>query len=211
MTAKNLVQFKSELNSFFALILLNLVFGALAMAFGMQFIIASITGLMAGQATIEFRALAGAISLVSFGLGLMWVRSSAKILKGITGIRREFRNREEPVPDETLTCWIVRLVAHYRENRKTIRTMIIVCTAGGFCFLALGIINSLEFISISFASATFTLNSYLLIHSAFLALGVGLVSLASSFYFTQFSRTWDLRQEEISRREHELAEKLGRD
>lgn len=211
MRTENLVQFKSELNTFFALIILNLIFGALAMAFGIQFIIASVLGLTAGQATIELRALTGAISLICFGLGLMWVRSGAQILEGITGIRREFRNREEPVPDETLTCWIVRLTAHYRQNKQTIRWMILVCTAGGFCFLTLGMINSLEFISLSFSSATFTLNSWLLIPSAFLALGAGLVSLASSFYFTQFSRTWDLRQEEISRREHELAEKLGRD
>lgn len=211
MTTENLERFKSELNSFFALIIVNLVFGALAMAFGIQFIIVSVSGLTAGQATMELRALAGAISLVCFGLGLIWIRCSAKILKGIKGIYREFRYRKEPVPDETLTCWIVRMTAHYRENRQTIRTMILVCTAGGFCFLTLGIISSLEFISISLSSVTFTVNSYLLIPSAVLTIGVAVVSLASSFYFSGFSRTWDFRQEEISRRECELAEKLGRD
>jgi hypothetical protein len=211
MTTENLTRFKSELNSFYALILLNLIFGALAIAFGIQFIIASVMGLTGGLATMEVRALAGAVSLVCFGLGIMWVRSSAQILKGIKGIRREFRNRKEPVPDETLTCWIVRMIAHYRENKQTIRTMILVCTLGGFCFLTLGVINSLEFFSISTSSGTFMLNSYLLIPSVFLALGVAVVSLASSFYFSRFSKTWDLRQGEISRCELELAEKLGRD
>jgi lipopolysaccharide export LptBFGC system permease protein LptF len=42
--ATSLTRFKSELNSFFALILANLVFGAMAMAFGLQFIVGSVLG-----------------------------------------------------------------------------------------------------------------------------------------------------------------------
>ena len=211
MTKENLARFKTEINSFFALILLNLVFGAMAMAFGMQFIVTSVLGLTGGQATVGLRVLTGVIAMVSFGLGLSWVLFSARILKGITLIRREFRHHKGPVPDETLTCWIVRMTAHYRGNEKTIRNMILVCTLGGFCFLILGLLNSLEFFSIGLSSGSFTLNNYLLIPSALLTLGVAIVSLASSFWFMKFSKTWDIRQEEISRSEQELAKTLGRD
>ena len=211
MAETTIKQFKNELNSFFGLVILNLVFGALAIVFGMQFIVALILGLTTGQAMPELRLLTGAISLVCFGFGLSWTLSSAKILKGITGIRREFRNRQEPVPDEALTCWIIRTMAHYRDNQKTIHTMILVCTLGGFCFLALGLLNSLEFFSFSLSSGTFTLNSYLLLPSALLTLAVAIVSLASSFCFAKISKTWDLRQDEISRSEYELAKKLGLD
>ena len=41
MTDETFKRFRSELNSFFILIILNLVFGALAMAFGVQFIVTS--------------------------------------------------------------------------------------------------------------------------------------------------------------------------
>ena len=211
MTKENLARFKTEINSFFALILLNLVFGAMAMAFGMQFIVTSVPGLTGGQATVGLRVLTGAIAMVSFGLGLSWVLFSARILKGITLIRREFGHHKGPVPDETLTCWIVRMTAHYRGNEKTIRNMILVCTLGGFCFLILGLLNSLEFFSIGLSSGSFTLNNYLLIPSALLTLSVAIVSLASSFWFMKFSKTWDIRQEEISRSEQELAKTLGRD
>jgi hypothetical protein len=210
MTEENLVRFKKEINSFFALVLLNLVFGAMAMAFGMQFIVASVLGLTMGQTTLVLRMLIGAFSMVCFGLGLSWVLYSARVLKGITMIRREFRYHKGPVPDETLTCWIVRMIAHYRGNGKTIRNMILVCTLGGFCFLLLGVLNSLEFFSFNLSSGSFMLNSYLLIPSALLTLGVAVVSLASSFWFTKFSKTWDLRQSEISRLEQELAKNLGR-
>jgi hypothetical protein len=209
MSETSITQFKNELDSFFGLVILNLVFGALAIAFCVQFILASILGLTAGRAMPELLLLTGAISLVCFGLGLSWILSGAKILKGITGIRREFRNRQDPVSDEALTCWIIRTMAHYRDNQKTIHTMILVCTLGGFCFLGLGLLNSLEFFSINLSSGTFTLNSYILLPSALLALAVAIVSLASSFWFAKFSKTWDLRQDEITRAEHVLAKKLG--
>ncbi len=211
MTNENLTRFKSELNSFFALILLNLVFGAMAMAFGMQFIVTSVLGLTAGPGPGGIRILIGALSMVFFGLGLSWVVFSVRILEGVTLIRREFRRHKGPVSDETLTCWIVRMTAHYREHKKTIGRMILVCTLGGFCFLILGFLNSLELFSFTFSSGTFTVNSYLLLPSALLTLGVAIVSLLSSYYFSKFARAWDLRQDEISRSEHELAEKLGRD
>jgi len=210
MTEENLARFKKEINSFFALILLNLVFGAMAMAFGMQFIVASMLGQTTGQTTMVLQMLIGAFSMVCFGLGLSWVLYSARVLKGITMIRREFRCHKGPVPDETLTCWIVRMIAHYRGNEKTIRNMILVCTMGGFCFLILGVLNSLEFFSFDLSSGSFSLDSYLLIPSALLTLGVAVVSLLSSYYFMKFSKTWDLRQREISRLEQELAKNLGR-
>ncbi|MDD3136041.1 MAG: hypothetical protein PHF64_06035, partial [Methanoregula sp.] len=113
--------------------------------------------------------------------------------------------------DETVTRGIVRMVAHYRENKKTIRTMILVCTLGGFCFLVLGVLSSMEFFSGGISSGRFVLNSYLLIPSALLTLAIAFVSLLSSYYFLKFSRTWDLRQQETTRSEDILKKTLGID
>ena len=211
MTTGNLARFKNEINSFFTLVVLNLVFGAMAMGFGMQYLVASVIGVSGVQTGLVLTLLTGALAMVSFGLGFGWILFSSRILKGITLIRREFRSHKGPVSDDTLTCWIVRMTAHYRRNRKTIRHMILVCTLGGFCFLLLGILNSLEFYSSGPASGIITLNSLLLIPAALLTLGIAIVSLLSSYYFTKFSRIWDLREAEISCSENKLAETLGRD
>jgi hypothetical protein len=208
MADETLTRFKSELNSFFALSLLNIVFGALAMAFGVQFIVSSVLGLTGGQ-SLPLRIVSGSISMVCFGLGIAWIISSVEIFEGIEGIRTESKDWTGPVSDETLTSGIVQMIAHYRENRKTIRMMILVCTLGGFCFLVLGIINSMEFFSISLSSGRFTLNSYLLIPSALLTLGVALASLLSSYYFSNFSRVWDLRLQETVRSEDTLKKSMG--
>jgi len=211
MTEGTLTRFKSELNSFFILILLNLVFGALAMAFGVQYIVTSVLGLTDWQSLTLLRIVGGALSLVCFGLGIAWIISSAEIMEEISEIREEFRSRQGPVPEETLTGGIIRMIAHYREHRKTIRRMILVCTLGGICFLVLGIMNSLELISVSLTSGSFTLNSYLLIPSALLTLGIALVSLLSSYYFRNFSNSWDLRLQEADRSEYMLKKSLGID
>jgi hypothetical protein len=211
MTEETLTRFKSELNSFFILILLNLVFGALAMAFGVQYIVTSVLGLTDWQSLTLLRIAGGALSMVCFGLGIAWIISSAEIMDGITEIREEFRNRRGPISDETLTSGIIRMIAHYRENRKTIRRMIIVCTLGGICFLVLGIVNSLELISFSLTSGSFTLNSGLLILPALLTLGIALVSLLSSYYFRNFSHAWDLRLQETARSEDMLKKSMGID
>jgi hypothetical protein len=102
--------FASELRSFFALCLMNLVFGSLAMAFGMQFIVTAVLA-MAEAGTFQwFPVIQVLLGWAAAVVGLRWILSSAKILKGVTRIRREYRAMEGhgagsilkgPVSDET--------------------------------------------------------------------------------------------------------------
>ena len=77
--------FASELRSFFALCLMNLVFGSLGMAFGMQFIVTSVLA-MADAGTFGwfpvFQVLLGWAAAV---VGLRWILSRAKVLKRRNG------------------------------------------------------------------------------------------------------------------------------
>ena len=200
MADETLSQFNNELNSFFVLVILNMVFGALAMAFGMQFMIASVLGLAGGQSPAIFSVLAGAISLAGFGLGLSWVLSSAKVLKGITGIRQEYRRCPGPVPAEILTHWIVRLMAHYRENRETIRRMMVICALGGCAFLAIGVLNLVQGMTWTTGSTATWIQGLPFIAAA-INLVIGLSSLLFRRYFRRYSAAWDLRLDETSRSE----------
>ena len=198
MTDETLSQFKNELNSFFVLFILNVVFGALALAFGMQFMIASVMGLAEGE--IPLRALAGAISLAVFGLGLSWVISSVKVLKGITAIRREYSEYPSPVPAEILTGWIVRLTAHYRKNRETIRRMTVICALGGCAFLAIGVLNLIQGITWT-ADTNASWTQGLPFIAAGINITIGLASLLFCVYFRRYSAAWDLRLDETARSE----------
>ncbi|HET6580490.1 MAG TPA: hypothetical protein VFG36_01285 [Methanoregula sp.] len=207
MTDETLSQFKNELNSFFVLFILNVVFGALAIAFGMQFMIASVMGLAEGE--ILIRVLTGAISLAVFGLGLSWVLSSVKVLEGTTEIRREYSEYKGPVPDEILTGWIVRLTAHYRKNRETIHRMTIICALGGCAFLAIGVLNLIQGITWT-ADANASWIQGLPFIAAGINITIGLASLLFCGYFRRYSAAWDLRLDETARSETILERTLER-
>jgi hypothetical protein len=204
MTDKVERRFRRELNSFFGVTLLNVVFGAQAIAIGIAYVVAAVSGTSGVPADPALRVLAGALAFACFGLGLAWVRSSAVVLRGVALIRRPFRRRKGPASEEEVTRGIVQMVAHYRENRATVRTMILVCIAGGFFFLVQGLVSALESASLSLSAGNMTLNAFALIPAAVLSLGIGLVGLLSAYYFNRFSRSWDLRLEETARAEARL-------
>ena len=201
-------RFFRELNSFYLITLMNVIFGALAIAFGVQYMVSSVLSLADGGAFSLLRMATAAFSMAGFGLGLSWIISSVKILDGFDDIRSACKAQKSPVQGEVTTRGIIRMIAHYRRNKKPIRIMILVCTPGGYFFLALGIFYSIEFFSFSPTSGTVTLNSALLIPPVLLAISIGIVSLLSSFYFARFSKAWDVREGEISRLEQVLADTL---
>ncbi len=203
-------RFFRELDSYTLVILMNVVFGALAMAFGIHYIVSSLTEQAGGHFFSLLRIVIAAFSMAGFGIGLSWIISGVEIMDGLDDIRSACRDRKAPITAEVTTRGIVRMIAHYRGHRKTIRTMALVCTLGGFCFLVLGILSSIEFFSVSLTSGTITLDSALLIPPALLSLGIAIVSLVSSFYFARFAKAWDVREGEISRAEQVLAHTLDR-
>jgi hypothetical protein len=192
MSEDTLSRFKAELDSFFVIVLLNMVFGALAMAFGIQYIVTLVLGLPVWQTSPVLRMPAAIIAMVGFGLGLSWILTSARVLRGIKNIRRESRNSPEPVPSETLTGWIVRMIAHYRENRKIIRHMIVICRLGGCVFVTLGIVNILQ----AFAAGSTGGNWWSLALPFFAAainLTIGIITILISIGFHRYSAVWDQR------------------
>jgi hypothetical protein len=209
MTETSLQQFGKELTSFFALVLLNLVFGALAMAVGMQVIVATLLQYPAGETPFIIAAARILLGTAGFAIGFFWILSSAKILRGIGNVRREYRDHAEgPVMDETLTGWIVSVLAHYRGNRTVIRWMTLIAAAGGLIYLALGIANLVQGAQallgvagqgpgvIAFAAAAVNLT-------------IGLVAIYFSRWFHRYSRVWDLRLEQADSGVESLKRVLG--
>ena len=212
-----LTQFRTEIRHFFLVSLLNLVFAAIAIAIGVQYMVATILGqtidpFIPGFPVIPgLRILTGAIALCAFGLGIGWILATVRIFEGIVAIKDDLEKDGGIISGERLTCVIVRMLAHYRDNRRTIRTMVLVCTLGGLCFFVLGIANSIKFLSISSGGFAFTLDNLLLIPAMLLTLGLSLASLLSSGYFSQFARVWEGRLHEIGEAECTLHRKLGMD
>ena len=208
-------KFSRELRSFFILCLVNLVFGSLAMAFGLQFIVTAVLA-TAEAGTFEwfplFQILLGWAAAV---VGFRWILSSARILKGVNAIRREYRAMEKPVSPEALTGLIVRMMGHYRENWNAIWRMNLISTLGGCIFLALGVVNIIEGIQWWYSPFPGEI-IYLptvspLIFAAGIDLAIGVVSLLFSALFRRYSRAWDRRLIEADRSGDALKQTLEKE
>ena len=198
-------EFESELRSFFVLSLFNIVFGALAMAFGIQFVVTAGLSLQAEPmlpVPLFVQVLVGITAAV---LGFRWIRSTVKIFRGVKEVRNEYRALEKPVEGIALTGLILRMISHYRENKTTILAMTVICALGGIVYLALGITNVFQGISAVISSGEAPAFFFI---AAAVNLVIGLVSLRSSTWFRRYSSGWESRLEEISRSEEILKRSL---
>lgn len=204
-----LSQFRTEITNFYLVSLFNLVIAALAIAFGVQYMIAAVTGSSYDPLSSGLRILTGAIAMVCFGFGLHWLLSTISVFEGVETIVDALDSEGDSVSDDRITCLIVRMLSHYRERRDTFRTMIRVSTIGGICFLFLGITTMLKAVPVFTDGISSTVNDWILIPATLLMLGIATVSLLSSYYLSKFTRVYDQRLHEISESECTLQEKLG--
>jgi len=208
-------QFTKEVRYFFNVAVQNLVFSSLAIAVGFIYIITAVLGttpcIPTPDLSPSLRMIIGALSMVSFGLGISWTLSSLKIIKGIEGIKTNLDKNGSKITDDGITCLIVRMLIYYRDNRDTIRRMVYVCIIGGCAFLFFGILWSLEFLKITGNGTEFSMKAYLLIPVVLVYLGIAIKSLIYANYFSKFSKSWDVRLNEIDEFEWTLKKTLGLD
>jgi hypothetical protein len=197
-------QFGKEITSFFVLVILNLMLGALSMAYGLQVVMLTLMAYSGGGIPSLFASAAVIIiGIAGMGIGIFWIKTSAKILNGIKKIREEYRNHSGPVPAETLTGWIVAMLAHYRENREVIRQMALIGTIGGAVFLAFGITNLIQGIQIV-SSGGDQLSGYLALVASAVNLIIGLVTIHFARGFRTYAGVWDIRLDQAGRGEESL-------
>ncbi|PKL62582.1 MAG: hypothetical protein CVV31_05640 [Methanomicrobiales archaeon HGW-Methanomicrobiales-2] len=207
-----LIRFRSEIRHFYLITAANIVFAALVMAFGISGLVGQAVLIYETFSTTVYAIYSPAIlviALVAAFAGFGWILTSVRVFEGIETIKDDLDERGSEVSNEDLTGLIVRMLSHYRDNRGTVRTMIVVCTLGGVCSFLLGILGSLEFLSVSPDGIVFTMNNYLVIPFMLLTIGIALVSLASSYYFSRFAKVWDERIGEIEESEALLKKTLG--
>jgi len=208
MTDTSGQQFGKELTSFFMLVILNLVLGSLAMAFGLQTIMLTIMSYPGGGNPFFLTSAALIlIGMAGMGIGIFWIKTSAKIFRGIKKIREEYRNHTGPVPAETLTGWIVAMLAHYRENRTVIRQMALIGTVGGAVFLAFGITNLMQGIQ-AVTADTDQIPGYLAFSAAAVNLVIGLVTIHFARGFRNYADIWDIRLGQADQGEESLKQAL---
>ena len=200
MTEVTTTRFVRELRSFNALSIINLTFGAVAMAISVSFGVQNALAIV-GALTLLFPQLVFCIiGFLAFGLSLRWLITSAEILDGVQGIKEDYEKKEANIESDDVTGLIIRAMAYYRENRKTILKLVTASKIAGICFIVNGVI--MLFTSVFSESGG---NPLLSSVGILLNFAVGLSGVYIPIYFERFVSTWEERLQESIKAEKDLA------
>jgi hypothetical protein len=202
--------FEEEFLSFFALYVMNLVIGALAIAFGVQYMFTSMLGLTAGLAPPELRIIAGAVAMVCFGLGIAWIMVTAKLSKSVKVVRDAYKQKKKrEMTSDDFTCMLIHLMTQYREQKKTVRAMVFICQLGGMCFIIMAL-SGIPGIIAGLAAGDAIFTNILAVVAVVVMVIMGGGSLLISAYFQRYAKVWDSRLAAIATSEGELDRMLER-
>ena len=200
-------QFKAELRSFFAIIIFNMMFAALALGMGISVFITQILTMIEAETLLFTPILYMIVSASAFILGFFWIIVCAELLDGIDDITSAYDDIKKNADDEHITDLIIRLLAQYRSKKTSIQRMTLFATIGGIVFIiggTLGVILALADPLLTPAAL-----DLLQIGGGIVNIGIGIASLMISRYFRGYTRVWDRRLQKTTKVEEQLMEKLG--
>lgn len=209
MTKEIFKKIQKETLSLTALSIVNIIFGALAIATGVSTIINQYFSMKdAAQFDMYSAAFIG-IGGILFIIGLWWIITSANIMDFSTDMHIDHTKKRKKVTDEAIISWIVQMVAYYRENKKTIHRMILLSRLAGIFFLLYSIIS--VFSTASYFNATFTISSFLFqIIREILLIFLSIACFLVPYFFSKYASIWDSRIEEVEKAEEALQQQMGR-
>lgn len=189
-----------ELGSFYALVVMNIVAGAVAMGLSMSYGIQNILAIVEALPSIEllYNLPIAAIAIAVFGIAISWLVSSAEIFGEAQEIREEFEGRGAASETST-TSIIVKTMALYRERKDKIRRMAWVSRLAGILLLGIGVYNLASLALFGIAG-----EPILTWISVAMNLGMGAAAIYIPHLFSNFSRSWDSRLAQGEKAEEEL-------
>lgn len=208
MGTKTVAKIQRELNSYQGLVTLNLMFGALAMAFGIVFVVQGGMGMVEIQSLLLPEVALVTIGAIVGGIAVRWLISSAELLDGLTDLKDNFKKNKATLNDENTVSLVVKMTSHYRENKPTIKTMLNISKIAGLCFLAGGI-YILVLAIINLASGGSTWEVFLQAVGSVSNIAMAAASFAIPHFFGKYSKVWDYRLEETVKAEKQLQQQLG--
>ena len=135
---------------------------------------------------------------------------TAKLLKSVRVVRNFYKQKKRrEMPDEDFTGMMIHMMTRYREQKRIIRAMVVICLLGGLCYVALGALNAVQFLS-GIASGDPLQAVIFAVVAAAINLTIGGACILVSTYFRRYAKVWDARLDALARSEDELGRMLER-
>ena len=214
MTKSAGTKFGKELDSFLSLIVLNIIFSAIAMAASIIFTTANLktaadlilqgSVFVLGPITMwpHPQFLLVILGLVGAAFSLKWLITSVEIMSDADDIKTQYSQESKQLDNQAATSLIVRAMAYYREKKTTIQRLGLFSRLGGLCFLASSIIQAVN--GLLLTPAPDSLHLLLIAVSVMLNATAGIAGILSPRYFFRYSSTWEYRLNESVKAEEEL-------
>jgi hypothetical protein len=210
MTANTAQKLQSELNSLQGLSIINLVCAALAMAFGVYFLMPNLikvaTTLTVDIDQVGLMILGG----VAWAVAIKWLVSCAKIIDTTSKINLSFKEQKQnnSLDDVTLTGFIVKLTAAYRENKPTLKLMVKISKIAGVLFAVAATLALVQGLIGAATGAVMWGVTAQLVNAA-ISYGTAAACFIIPHYFSNYSNVWDNRLKETEKAEKLLEQQLG--
>ena len=179
-----------ETRSFAALVILNIVGAALAMAFSVSWIVNNLLPLASGQTVNLMQIVYGGLGFLGFVFAIRWLIPCAETFDGVDDMIDGRRKRDMPV-GEKLTEIIVEKLAWYREKREMIGKLKAGSRITGLFFLASAALQVYGLVS-SLGSTTGLIRLMTAVGFA-MCLVIGAAGLYIPVLIDRFTGTWDQR------------------
>jgi hypothetical protein len=210
MSTNTAQKLQHELNSLQGLSIINLVCGALAMAFGVTFLMPNLIS-MATTMTFELYQI-GQVILggLAFVVAIRWLTSTAEIIDFASELKESLskHKKDKTLDDEALTGLIVKLTAAYRENKSALRLMISISKIASVLF-ALAAILALANMLIGIVSGVALWTALMHLANVGICFGMSAACFIIPHFFGKYSMVWDKRLKEATEAEQELEAQLG--
>lgn len=198
------VKIKKETRSFLALVIVSLMFGGLAMAFGVAAIANNALALMTTLSNTFLNVPLIAIGFFVAYLGIRYIISTAEVMDKFDEIQKDAI--EKNPTREKLTEQIVKLMSLYRDEKPQITRMISISRIAGVCFIAYALIQTGVFIFSLFAGVV---DVFPVVAGILLCFVMGAVGFVIPSFFKNYSVCWDKRLEKSVEAEKKIASFLG--
>jgi hypothetical protein len=209
--AQNTAQkLQHELNSMQGLSIINILCCAFALAFGVSFLFPNLIEVATTQTVqltqIGLMALGG----LAFVVAIRWLIASAEIIDAADNLKKDFaeHKKNQSLDDDALTGLIVKMAAAYRENKSTLKLMMIISKIAGICFAAGAVLVLIQTL-ISVALAVALWSTLAMVANAAILFAMAAACFIIPHFFGKYAAVWDRRLQKSVNAEVELEKQLA--
>ena len=199
MTTNTSQKLRRESNSLLGLSIINLVSGAMVLAFGSSALFPNIIAMFNAQSILLPELALALLGGLAFAIGIRWLVTTAEVLEISEQLKEGSTDKAQD--EEIITGAIVGAMASYREKRSTIKLMLTISRIAGICFAIAGVYTVITTIA---GGANLWL-----IAGAIPNFAIAAAAFIIPHYFSKYGQIWDSRLKETEKAEALLDKQLG--